>query len=151
MNKTLKIVLIIIACIVALILLAGIISFVAIGNTANAEEYKLGNDTIKSVKAVVEKREVTSVSTKVNNGVTTKEIEYKSDNVQEDLLEYTQYLRDEGDFTLTKDMDLEEIPSVVELAKPSNDSGKIIIMTIDYDSFGYTITIQKGEGTFNMY
>lgn len=151
MNKVLKIVLIVIACIVALILLAGIIAYVATGNTADAKEYKLGNDTIKSVKTVVGKRQVASVSTNVKDGITTKEIEYESDSVQEDLLEYTQYLRNEGDFTLTKDMDLEEIPSVVELAKTSKDSGKVIIMTIDYNSYGYTITIQKGEGTFNMY
>lgn len=147
MNKTLKIVLIIFL----LGLVGGIIAFMATGNTANAEEYKLGNDTIKSVKAIVEKRQVVSVSTETSNGITTKKIEYKSDNVQDDLLKYTQYLRNEGGFKLTKDMDLSLIPSTVELGKNSNDAGKIVMMTIDYNSLGYTITIQKGEGTLTMY
>lgn len=123
----------------------------ATGNTANAEEYKLENDTIKSIKAIVEKRQVVSVSTKTSNGITTKTIEYKSDNVQDDLLKYTEYLRNEEGFSLTKDMDLSVIPSTVELGKNSNDTGNLIMMTIDYNSFGYTITIQKGEGTLTMY
>lgn len=148
MNKTLKIV---IACIFILGLLGGIIAFVVTGNTANADEYKLGNDTIKSIKAVVEKRQVASVSTETSNGVTTKKIEYKSDNVQEDLLKYTEYLRNDGGFALTKDMDLSVIPSSVELGKMSNDEGNLIMMTIDYNSYGYTITIQKGEGTLSIY
>ena len=147
MKKLLKIVLIIFA----LGLIGGIIAFMAVGNTANADEYKIGNDTIKSVKAIVEKRQVVSVSSKISNGITTKTIEYKSNNVQEDLLKYTQYLRNEGGFTLSKDMNLREIPSTVELAKNSNDDGEIIMMTIDYNSFGYTITIQKGEGTLTRY
>lgn len=147
MKKLLKIVLIIFA----LGLIGGIIAFMAVGNTADAEEYKIGNDTIKSIKAIVEKRQVVSVSTKTSNGVTTKTIEYKSDTVQDDLLKYTQYLRNEGGFALTKDMDLREIPSTVQLGKNSNDAGKIVMMTIEYNSFGYTITIQKGEGTLTMY
>lgn len=151
MNKTLKIVLIIIACIFVFGLLGGIIAFVATGNNANADEYKLGNDTIKSIKAVVEERQVTSVSAEMSNGITTKKIEYTSNTVQNDLLKYTQYLRNEAGFSLTKDMDLSVTPSTVELAKTSNDSGKLIMMTIDYNSFGYTIIIQKGEGTLTMY
>lgn len=147
MNKALKILLIIFV----IGLVGGIIAFMATGNTANAEEYKLGNDMIKSIKAIVEKRQVVSVSTKTSNGITTKTIEYKSDNVQDDLLKYTQYLRSEGGFSLTKDMDLSVIPSTVELGKNSNDTGNLIMMTIDYNSFGYTIIIQKGEGTLTMY
>ncbi len=151
MSKTFKIVLVCIACIFVLGLLGGIIAFVFTGNTANADEYKLGSDTIKSIKAVVEKRQVTSVSTEIKNGVSTKEIEYKSNNVQDDLMKYVQYLRNDGGFSLTKEMNLYESPSSVELCKESNDTGKIIMMTIDYNSFGYTITIRKGEGTLTMY
>lgn len=150
-NKTLKILLIIIACIFVLGLIGGVIAFVTTGNLINAEEYKLGNDTIKSIKSVVEKRRVTSVSTETSNEITTKKIEYKSDIVQDDLLQYTQYLRNEGGFYLTEDMDLSVITSTVELGKTSNNSGKLIMMTIAYNSTGYTIIIQKGEGTLSTY
>lgn len=151
MNKFLKIVLIVIVCLFVLGIIGGVIAFFVIGNTANADEYKLGNDTIKSIKSVVEKREVSSVSTETVNGIVTKKIKYASDNVQDDLLKYTQYLRNECGFVLTKDMNLSVIPSIIELSKISNDSGKLIMMTISYDPFGYTIIIQKGEGTLTLY
>lgn len=133
----------IVAFVFILLLIGGIVAFVITGNTDNADEYKFGNDTIKSIEAVVEKTQVISLSTEVSNGVTTKTIRYKSDNVQKDLLKYIQYLRNEGGFSLTKDMDLNVIPSTVELAKTSSDTENLIIMTIDYNSFEYTITIQK--------
>lgn len=147
MNKIIKILLIIFV----IAILGGIIAFIAVGNTANAKEYKLGNDTIKSIKTIVEKRQVVSTSTKVENGITIKEIEYKSDSVQDDLLKYTQYLRDEGGFYLTKDMDLSQIPSKIELGKQSSAKGKLVMMIIEYNSYGYKIIIQKGEGTLNKY
>lgn len=147
MKKVLKIILIVIVCIFAL----GMLAFILTGSAANSDEYKLGNDQIKSIKAVVDKRQVTATSIKTENGLTTKSITYKSDDVQGDLLKYVQYLRGEGGFTLTKDMNLSEIPSTVELGKESNDSGKIIMMTIDYNSFEYTITIQKGKGQLTIY
>ena len=151
MKKGFKIVLIVIACILVVGLVGGIIAIVSVGNVANNEEYKLGNDKIKSIKAIVEKRQVTAVSTETSNGITTKKVEYKSSTVQEDLQKYTQYLRNEGGFTLTKDMDLNIPSATVELGKESKDAGKLLVMTIDYNAFGYTIIIQKGEGTLVRY
>lgn len=151
MNKGLKIVLIVIVCVLIIGLVGGGIAFFAIGNAAHTEEYKLGDDTIKSIEAVVEKRDVTSVSTEIHDGIKTKSIKYQSDSVQEDLITYVQYLRDEGGFSLLKDMDLSQIPSAVHLGKTSIDPGKLIIIIIDYDAFGYTVTLQKGEGTLTIY
>lgn len=151
MNKVLKIILIVISCIIVLGVVGLIFGFISLGNTANADEYKLGNDTIKSIKSVVEKRQVTSIGTKIVPGLTTKKVGYKSDTVYADLLKYTQYLRNEGGFILTKDMNLSETPSSVQLGKESNDSGELIMMTIEYDLFGYTIIIQKGKGTLTTY
>lgn len=150
--KTFGKVVLIVVCVLVVIGFIGMgIAFFATGNTANADEYSLGNDTIKSVKAVVEKRDVTSVSSSTSNGVSTKEITYKSNTVYQDLLTYTQYLRSEGGFVLTKDMNLNVSPSTVQLGKESVESGKIILLTISYDSLGYTISIQKGAGTLNRY
>ncbi len=151
MKKALKIILIVVVCIFSIALIGGGIAFFATGNAANAEEYKLGNDTVKSIKAVVEKRNVTSISTETSNGVKTKKIEYKSNSVQEDLVKYIQYLRNEGGFSLTKDVDLSLTSSTVQLGKASKDSGKLLLLTIDYNSFGYTITLQKGNGTLTTY
>jgi len=145
-----KTILIVFVVIFALGLLGGIIAFVVTGNIANSDEYILGNDTIKSIKAVVEKRQINSVSTEISNGIITKRMEYKSSTVQDDLLQYTQYLRNEAGFCLTKDMDLSVIPSMVELGKASEDLGQLIIMTIDYNSSGYTVIIKKGQGTLTI-
>lgn len=150
MKKGLKVFLIVIGCILALALIGGGIAFFAVGNAADADEYKLGDDVIRSVKAVVEKRDISSISTETSNGVQTKTIQYKSPNVQEDLVRYVEYLRTDGGFSLTQDMDLSVSPASVQLAKESVDEGKIIIFTINYDSFGYTMIIQKGEGTFSL-
>lgn len=150
-KKSVKGILFVIACIFAIVLVGVGIAFFAVGNSANADEYKLGDDTVKSIKAVVEKRKVVSISTATSNGVKTKKVEYKSNTVQEDLTKYVQYLRDEAGYVLTKDVDLSQKSASIELGKKSVDSGKILIMTIDYNPFGYTITLQKGEGTLTMY
>ncbi len=151
MKKGIKIFLIVCACIVGLGLIGGTAAFLMVGNAANAEEYTMGSDTIKSIKAVVEKRNVTSMSTEISDGVRTESVHYQSDSVQEDLVEYIQYLRDEAGFQLTQDMDLTQIPSTVQLGKESEDPGEILILTIDYDPFGYTLTLKKGKGSLTFY
>ncbi len=151
MKRGMKVILIIVACILGIGLVVGGITFTVVKNSSNMEEYKLGNDTIKSIKAVVDKRKVVSVSTSTSNGVREKSIEYKSSTVQKDLSKYVEYLVKEDNFILTQDMDLSKIPASVQLGKESKDAGQIMIMTIDYTTFGYTITIQKGEGTLTRY
>lgn len=151
MKKGLKIFLIVLACVLALGMIAGGAAFFMMSNAENAEEYTMGSDTIKSVKAVVEKRDVTSVSSGTSDGVHTKSMHYKSGSVQSDLVTYIQYLREEAGFQLLQDMDLRQCPAVVQLGKESEDPGKILVMTIDYDQFGYTLTIKKGQGTVTSY
>ena len=77
--STKKIVLIVLGCVIAL---AAIICFTiyffisSFSNLSDVEEYTLGDDTISSIKSVVEKRKVTSVYTGIKNGITTKTVEY---------------------------------------------------------------------------
>jgi hypothetical protein len=91
---------------------------------------------------------VTDTSISTQNNITTRRITYQSNQVQEDLIAYTQYLRNDGGFVLTRDMDLLDVPSIVELGKQSVERGNIVIMTIEYDDSGYTVIIQKGVGEF---
>ena len=148
--STKKIVLIVLGCV---IVLAAIICFTiyffisSFSNLSDVEEYTLGDDTIRSIKSVVEKRKVTSVYTGIKNGITTKTVEYKSDSVQDDLIKYVEYLRTDAGFSLIKEMDLSVVPSTVQLAKESVDEGQVIIIIIDYTLNGYTIKLNKGEGT----
>lgn len=151
MKKSIKILLIVIACIFGITLVAGGISHLLIRNTTDAEEYEMGDDTLLSIKSVVGKRDIVGISTGIYDGVKTKSMEYRSSSVQEDLMTYVQYLRDEGGFILVRDMDLTQIPSSVYLGKTSVDPGMLVMLTIDYDAFGYTLTLQKGEGTLTTY
>lgn len=159
MNKTLKSVLTIIGGITVGFLILGIMVFmfafisvsILLGNATKAEEYTIGADTIPSIKAVVEERKITSVSTSTFNGITTKEMELKSSSVQEDLSEYIKYLKSNEQFYLLKEMDLSILPGTIQIAKESIEENQIIIMDIEYDSSGYTIKIRKGEGTLTIY
>ncbi len=151
MKKGLKIFLIVIACILGLAVIGGGVSLVLLNLTANAEEYTMGDDVIRSVTAVVGERKVTSTSTKVGDGVQTKAMHYQSESTRQDLNAYVQYLMGDGGFILTKDMDLNEIPATVQMGKASVEEGQILLLTIDYDVFGYTITIQKGKGSLTVY
>jgi type III secretory pathway component EscR len=137
--------------IIGVILTLFIIAFVILGNVSNAKEYKLGDDTIKSIKTIVGKRKLTFTSSKVSNDVTEKEYVYKSDTVREDLEEYVEYLIDEEEFLIIKSIDLTKKSSTFQLGKESEDSDEIILMTIDYNSSGYTINMVKGEGTLTRY
>ncbi len=60
------------------------------------------------------------------------------------------FVKDEG-VVLTKDIDLSKVPATARSGRESKDAGQILIMTIDYTNFGYTITLQKGEGTLTRY
>jgi len=152
MNKGLKIALIIIPIVIVLMIagLLGIV-FLALNGTANADEYKIGNDVVASIKAVVGQRDVTSTETSISDGVTTKTMKYTSDTVYEDLLEYATYLMEEEDFVLTENMNLKVSPGTIEMAKESEEEGKILLLTIKYNKSGYTLILQKGAGELTLY
>lgn len=152
MNKTLKIILIVVA--VFVVIFAGIVisAFVAVNNAANADEYTIGTDSVKSIKAIVEKRDVSSISVDIKDGITTQKVEYtKVENVQKDLLAYVGYLRNSAGFLLTSDMNLNLTSSKVELGKDSTEKGQILLITIEYNENSYTITFQKGPGSLTNY
>ncbi len=151
MKTFLKVILIIICCLVIIGVGIATLIVVSINNAKNADEYILGNDIIKSVKAVVAEREVTGVSSGTSNGVSKKSVSYKSDSVYDDLVAYAGYLRGDLGFKVTKDYDLSVSPSTIELAKESVDAGQILYVIINYDNLGYTVTINKGAGSLTAY
>ncbi len=150
MKKGLKVFLIVVACFLALALIGGVSAVLATRGAANADEYKMDDDVIQSVKAIVGKRDVSAVSTSVKNGIHSKSYTYQSSSVQEDLVSYVEYLRGEGGFSLTDDMDLSKFPATVRMAKQSVTQGEIIVLSIDYTDSEYTVTLQKGAGSITQ-
>jgi uncharacterized protein YneF (UPF0154 family) len=64
----------------------GVFAFMTVINAAKADEYNLGDDTIKSINFVVGERKVTSISTSIENGRHTKQIIYDvGGNAQQDI------------------------------------------------------------------
>lgn len=124
------------------ILIIGIILFFIFNNDSNTSEYKLGQDTIKSITEVVGDVKVSSTLTEEKFGMLTKKIECKSGNPQEEILKYTDYLINEEGFVLTSPMDMLNYSSI-KLSKQSEDSGKILNISIHYGNSDYTIVIQK--------
>ena len=117
--------------------------------------YNLGNDSIKSmVGALGEDRKMNSISTATKNDVQTNIYGYLTDpddNTQaaNDVAAYFQYLLDNEGFLSLKAFDGLPYAGGVEMqfAKKSVDEGKIIILDIDYNEKGYTLTFTKGVGT----
>lgn len=143
-----KAICILIGIIVGIIVLAAIICvvvFSALNKTKNADYYDLGSDQISSVKAVLGVRNINRVSTSNNNGIITKLYEYRSNTSTEDIEQYIAYLTENEGFILTSLNNNQQV-----YAKESNDKGKLLLLDITNNGFGFTLTIKKGEGTLTI-
>lgn len=118
----------------------------ALTSAAKLTTYDMGDDAIPTITSLMGEREVKSVQSSTNNGVSVKEYQYVSDSVYDDLLAYVQNLREAG-WLVTQDIDLNVVPGSGELGTKSVEEGKIILLSFTYDEAGYTIKITKVEGT----
>lgn len=124
----------------------------AMEKAAELDEYEIGGETVKTVKAVVGQRTVTGVETGTKNGVKTKSYTYESDTAFDDLRLYAHYLQEEAGYMLIEDMDLNVSPGSTQLAVVSKDEGQVVIVRLDYDTAKgvYVVTLVKGEGTLTI-
>lgn len=153
MKKGLKIFLIIIA-VLAIIAIVGIsIVYFTVNKIKNADEYTASGDVIPSIKGVLgEVRNLSSVSTSIENGVTKTEYTYTDiANVNQDIYSYIMYLMSKNGFINTTDYDLSRATGSLQLGASSVESGKVVLIDIDYSLKTYTITITKGEGALTIY
>lgn len=147
MKKSVKIVLGILGGIIVLGIILCVVVFSILNNQKNADYYVLGTDKIASVKTVIGVREMSGVSTSIQNGVSAKTYNYKSETSTNDVSQYVTYLVEDEGFIPTI---LNQQSDQPVYAKKSVDEGKILILTIVDTGFGYTLTIQKGEGTLTI-
>ena len=129
------------------LLLAAAALLSACGSAAKLSEYDFGTDKVPSVNAVIgEERKVTGVETGTTNGVRYKQYTYESATVAEDLIAYTARLRGSG-WLVTKDYNLADAKGEAELATESADSGKILILSIAFETGKYAIRVNKLDGS----
>ena len=137
--------------IVGSIVLACTFLLSACGAAGKLEEYDFAPDKVASINAVIgESRKVSGVSTGIENSKQYKQYTYATPSMASDLSVYLQYLMDEGWIVLT-DIDLSGGRGVAELGIESADSGKILIMTIDFQTDRYSIRIEKDKGALIRY
>ena len=133
---------------VGLIVAIVVIAMSVVGKAAKADYYTIGDDQIPSIKLVLgEVRKITSTSTSIANGATTKELVYKVDADQgAEMQEYSAYLRDEDGFALLSSADSKKSNGRYSLERDSVQEGYMLTLDIAYDREGYTITIKKLKG-----
>lgn len=147
--------LIIILAIVLVVFVGGIAAAIvgiagAVGKAGKVDYYELGDDRIPSVKLVLgEERKVTSSSTSISNGTTTKEYKYSVPGTEQnvEMFNYFTYLHDEDGFLKLDSIDFSGSSGTGTVARNSVDDGYCLTLEITYDTSGYTITIVKAEGT----
>jgi len=122
----------------------------ALNEAANLQAYDFGADQIPTVNYIVGTRTVTNVETSTSPEALQKQYTYRSDSEFEDLLNYTIYLRYENGWIVTQEYDLNDVPGTAQLAKNSVDAGKILILSIAYESGAYAIKITKADGTIDI-
>lgn len=147
MKKPVKILLGILGGIIVLVIILCVVVFSILNKQKNADYYVLGSDQIASVKTVIGVRDITGVSTSTQNGVSSKIYNYKSETSTNDVNQYITYLVEQEGFILTT---LNQQSDQTVYAKESVDDGQVLILTIVDSGFGYTITMQKGEGTLTI-
>ena len=121
--------------------------------------YDMGADRITSVKGVIGEmgnRKMNSINVSTTDGVQTNIYEYKTDpsdktQAANDMAAYFQRLLDTDGFITLISFDGMPYEGGIDMqfAKDSVDAGKIIILDIDYNSTGYTLTFTKCEGTLS--
>jgi len=113
----------------------------------------MGKDEVPSVRYVLgADREITGVSNSVEDGISIKVVQYRaSENPSEDMRRYVQALTDSYGFYNFNGEDFSGDQGIdFEYAKVSVESGYVIVVRIDYDSNGYTITYKRGLGSLTF-
>ncbi len=135
------------------LIIGGIVIFarVAMGNAQKADTYEVGGEEIASVKlALGEERQVTGVSSSTENGVSKYAVTYAviGGSPGEDMLEYVTYLQEEEGFLRMTDYDFTKpTGSAIQLGREAQEDGYLLVVQIDYDREGYTVTAMRGKGT----
>jgi hypothetical protein len=149
-KKWLKILLIIIG-VVVLLGAGGIIYLISsLSVSADADFIKVGSDEVPTVAYILgDKRDVVGTSRSSSGGVSETVIEYKVDSNQgSEMLKYANALiKDYGYEAVTEYNFTESTGKDFQYVIESKQNGYLVVVHIDYNTRGYTLTIVRGKGT----
>ena len=133
--------------IISIVLIIFTSIFIIFLNKDKKGYYSIKRDNIKSITSIVGDRILKNKSTQKNNGTIIKKYEYY--NVKDpytDLSLYISYLKDNSNFVITKNYDLNNKNGKIQLSRYSIKKNYIIIMDISYTKDTYIIKITRGKG-----
>jgi len=121
-----------------------IVAINSVSKQSDTDYYVIQNDEIPSVKSVIGHRRLTGYSNSTINGVRTKKYTYSiGSNQGEDMRLYAKALVDEHGFTASGEYSYYTSGKEYMFSRPSVDTGFKINLQIDFDIYGYIITITK--------
>ena len=125
------------------------------GNSYESEEFfDVGGDEVPSVMYVLgEKRKISDVTVYSSKSADKIVVEYSvSDNQGDEMEEYAGVLVDDFDFIALDEYDFSgKRGSNFQFVKVSDeDDDHIVIVTIDFNNSGYTLTIERREGEIHI-
>jgi len=126
------------------------------GGTVNVNQdyFTIGADQVPSVKLVLgEERKISGSSSTVEKGVTTVVVKYSvGENQNAEMKKYADALVNDYKFTSTAPYDFSGSSGKgIEFAKESKEDGYVVLVTIDYGSSGYDLTIKRGKGKLTIH
>ena len=151
---------IIIAGIVGFLIIAVLLLTLVVGpgimrSAGKADYYKISDDEVPSIRlALGEERKVIGTNSASDvGGIRRKQYMYDaSEDTRGDLVEYVTYLMENDDFLTITEIHLDaETGKDMQLARNSVTEGKMVVVQIDYDKDGYTITLMWGDGEVTAY
>lgn len=130
------------------------IALISVNVKSNSNEYKIGEDSISSVKAIVGKRSISGISVDkdISKGVYKNTYVYKNvENVKEDLATYITSLLQNEKFTVLTDYDLNNASGKLDLGKESSQENIVVVMSITWDINSFTIDLLSSPGTLTYF
>ena len=152
--KKKKSALLIIILIVLFVIIAGTAAIVAgVFKAFKSTEYTLSGETVASYFEVTQKiPNNISVDASGSEVLIQNSFNYSdSDKLYEDLSDYIDYLMNNECFYLLTDIEPGSTSGTMDFAKNSTDDGKIIRISITYDSETIDIDVHKYEDVLTVY
>ena len=140
--------------IAALIVVGVVVAVLVLGGNKNKDFFEIGGDKVPTVAYILgEARTISGLNSSTSRGTAELVVTYSVSKDQgSEMEEYAQALMDDFDFINVNGFDFSgKKGSDIQFAKVSdNDDDYVVVVAIDYDTKGYTLTITRGKGTINV-
>jgi hypothetical protein len=111
--------------------------------------YEVDDESVPSIDSVVGFREITNSGAGITEGKPYVQVFYKTSSLQADLQAYVNFLIDNG-WVVTR-MEGDASGGTFQLASESSETGKLLMVTIEFTADSYSILMHKTSATLRRY